>query len=113
MPESPAFHLAALAYLSDFELFIPALERHGLTNAPDVMATSLDHAMWCHDRVRVDDWLLWVRESPRAKGSLGLATGRFYQHGALVATAAQEGLMRRTGVSQVADPSKRADILLS
>jgi acyl-CoA thioesterase-2 len=95
VPTDEAFHYAAVAYLSDFELFLPALERHHLHDRPDVWATSLDHVLWWHAPVRVDDWLLFVRDSPRASGSRGLTAGAFYSlDGEQIATVAQEGLMR-------------------
>ena len=56
---------------------------------------SLDHAMWWHRDVRVDDWLLYVQDSPSASGGRGLSTGRvFNREGVLVATIAQEGMVR-------------------
>jgi len=56
---------------------------------------SIDHAMWFHRPVRIDDWLLYVLASPSASGSRGFAAGRIYDRGgALVASVAQEGLMR-------------------
>lgn len=95
VPDDDLFHYSALAYLSDFELFLSALQRHSLERRPGVMATSLDHALWWHAPVRVDEWLLYVRESPRTGGGRGLTRGQFYtQGGTLIASTAQEGLMR-------------------
>lgn len=92
--DDPLFHAAALAYLSDFELFLPALLRHDLLG-DGVMATSLDHALWWHVPARVDEWLLYIQESPRTSGSRGIAYGHFYTlDGTLVASSVQEGLMR-------------------
>ncbi|WP_411733553.1 acyl-CoA thioesterase [Paeniglutamicibacter sp.] len=96
MPEDPAMHRAALAYASDYTLLEPILRRHGLTwITPGMSVASLDHAMWWHRPFRVDQWLLYVQESPSASGARGLATGRiFNREGQLVATVAQEGMVR-------------------
>lgn len=98
VPADEAFHYAAVAYLSDFELFLPALERHRLHERSDVSATSLDHALWWHEPARVDDWLLFIRDSPRTGGGRGLTTGQLYSRsGEQIASVAQEGLMRVHG----------------
>lgn len=96
VPDDEHFHRAALAYASDFELFVSAMVRHRVDwGRQHVTATSLDHSLWWHAPVRVDEWLLFVRESPQSGDSRGLTTGRFYtRDGVQVATAAQEGLMR-------------------
>ena len=95
-PDDPALHRAALAYLSDMSIQESILRAHGLSWAtPGLKVASLDHAMWWHRPGRVDDWLLYVQESPNARGGRGLATGRIYdREGRLVASVAQEITVR-------------------
>ncbi|RXZ87601.1 acyl-CoA thioesterase II [Agromyces atrinae] len=94
-------HRAALAYASDYSILEPILRAHGIAWAtPGLKIASLDHAMWWHRDTRVDEWLLYVQESPTAGGGRGLSTGRiFTRDGVLVASVAQEGMVR------VPDPS--------
>lgn len=96
MPEDPILHQAALAYASDYSILEPIFRRHGISWAhPGLSSASLDHAMWFHRPVRVDDWLLYVQDSPSASGSRGLSLGKiFSRDGILVATVAQEGMVR-------------------
>lgn len=96
MPDDDALHRAALAYASDYTLLEPILRRHGLSwITPGMSVASLDHAMWWHRPFRVDEWLLYVQQSPSASGARGLASGRvFNRAGQLVATVAQEGMLR-------------------
>lgn len=96
MPDDPDLHRAALAYASDYTLLEPILRKHGMSwITPGMSVASLDHAMWWHRPVRVDDWLLYVQESPSAQGARGLATGKiFNREGLHVATVAQEGMIR-------------------
>ena len=96
MPDDPLLHRAALAYLSDMTIQESILRAHGLTwMTQGLSVASLDHAMWWHRPVRVDDWLLYVQESPTSRGGRGLATGRIYtRDGALVASVAQEVMVR-------------------
>jgi acyl-CoA thioesterase-2 len=96
MPDDPELHRAALAYASDYTLLESILRRHGLSwITPGMSVASLDHAMWWHRPVRVDEWLLYVQESPSAQGARGLATGKiFSRDGRHVATVAQEGMIR-------------------
>ncbi|GAA5230112.1 acyl-CoA thioesterase [Arthrobacter cryoconiti] len=96
MPDDQNLHRAALAYASDYTLLEPVLRRHGISWAtPGMSVASLDHAMWWHRPLRVDDWLLYVSESPSASGARGLSNGRFYtRDGVLVASVAQEGMLR-------------------
>lgn len=96
MPDDPDLHRAALAYASDYTILEPVFRRHGVPFAtPGVKIASLDHAMWWHRFARVDDWLLYVQESPSATGGRGLSTGRiFTRDGVLVASVAQEGMIR-------------------
>ncbi len=96
MPDSPGLHRAALAYLSDMTIQESILRRHGVTwQTPGLKVASLDHAMWWHRFARVDEWLLYVQESPSARGGRGLASGRIYtQDGTLIASVAQEIMIR-------------------
>ncbi|WP_407358272.1 acyl-CoA thioesterase II [Microbacterium sp. LTA6] len=96
LPDDPALHRAALAYLSDMTIQESILRAHGVYwSLPGLKVASLDHAMWWHRPARVDEWLLYVQESPNAKGGRGLATGRIYtEDGALVASVAQEIMVR-------------------
>ena len=96
MPNDPLLHQAALAYASDYSILEPIFRRHGISWAhPGLSSASLDHAMWFHRPVAVDDWLLYVQESPSAQGSRGLSLGKiFSRDGSLVATVAQEGMVR-------------------
>jgi acyl-CoA thioesterase-2 len=89
-------HRNLLAYASDFFLLGTSMLPHRTSElqGPLVMA-SLDHAMWFHRSLRVDDWLLYAMESPSASGARGFAqAGIFSRDGRLVATTAQEGLVR-------------------
>ncbi|WP_026555104.1 acyl-CoA thioesterase [Arthrobacter sp. 35W] len=96
MPEDQNLHRAALAYASDYTLLEPSLRRHGISWITQGLSiASLDHAMWWHRPVKVDEWLLYVAESPSASGARGLNTGRFFDRdGVLVASVAQEGMIR-------------------
>ena len=96
MPDDPDLHRAALAYASDYTLLESILRKHGMSwITPGMNVASLDHAMWWHRPVRVDEWLLYVQESPSAQGARGLATGKiFNREGLHVATVAQEGMIR-------------------
>jgi acyl-CoA thioesterase-2 len=96
LPDDEVLHRAALAYASDFSLLEPILRRHNTVwSTPKLKIASLDHAMWWHRFGRVDEWLLYVQESPNAIGGRGLATGRIYnREGALLASVAQEGMIR-------------------
>jgi len=96
MPDDPRLHRAALAYLSDMTIQESILRAHGVAWTTDgLKVASLDHAMWWHRPARVDEWLLYVQESPNARGGRGLATGRIYtRDGVLVASVAQEIMVR-------------------
>jgi acyl-CoA thioesterase-2 len=89
-------HRALLAYASDFYLVGTATLPHGISFIQDNLTmASLDHAMWFHRPVRVDEWLLYSCDSPSASGGRGLARGSIYDRdGRLVASTAQEGMMR-------------------
>ena len=97
LPDDQALHRYLLAYASDFHFLVTSLLPHGVSwLSSGMQVASLDHAMWFHRPVRMDQWLLFDMESPSASGARGIARGRFFdQQGALVATVAQEGLMRR------------------
>jgi acyl-CoA thioesterase II len=97
LPDDPALHRYLLAYASDHSLITTALTPHGVTwLTPGMQVASLDHAMWFHQPFRVDEWLLYVLDSPGAHGGRGLARGRvFTQDGRLVASVMQEGLIRQ------------------
>jgi acyl-CoA thioesterase II len=94
--DEPELHRAMLAYASDFHLIGTATFPHGISYLqPNVQMASLDHAMWFHRPFRIDDWLLYSCDSPSAQGARGLARGSFYtREGVLVASTAQEGLIR-------------------
>lgn len=97
LPDDPALHRYLLAYASDYSLIGTALLPHGVGwMSGGMQVASLDHAMWFHQPFRVDEWLLHVMDSPVAHGARGLVRGRIYtQDGRLVASTAQEGLIRR------------------
>jgi len=99
MPDDPNLHRAALAYASDYSILEPIMRRHGLPWAtPGFKAASLDHAMWWHRFGRVDEWMLYVQESPNAIGGRGLSLGRIFRRdGTLLASVAQEGMLRVPG----------------
>jgi acyl-CoA thioesterase II len=93
---SPLHHRAILAYASDYGLLGAALQPHGITfRHRSIMVASLDHAIWFHRPVRVDEWLLYAMESPVTCAARGFSRGAFYtRDGILVASVAQEGLVR-------------------
>ena len=96
LPDNPDLHRNLLAYVSDYQLVATATLPHGIRfELGNVQLASLDHAMWFHRPFRFDEWLLYAMESPNAFGARGLALGRFFRaDGALVASTAQEGLVR-------------------
>ncbi|TFD34375.1 acyl-CoA thioesterase II [Cryobacterium sp. TMT1-19] len=96
LPDDPDLHRAALAYASDYSIMEPVMRRHGVAWAtPGLKVASLDHAMWFHRFGRVDEWMLYVQDSPTAQGGRGLSTGSIYSRaGLLLATVAQEGMLR-------------------
>lgn len=97
LPDNPALHRYLLAYASDYSFVTTSLLPHGVTwLTPGMQVASLDHVMWFHQPFRVDDWLLHVIDSPKAHGARGLVRGRvFTRDGRLVASTAQEGLIRQ------------------
>ena len=97
LPEDPAVHAAAFTYASDVSLLGATLAVHG-GNPAKVQMASLDHTIWFHRPFRADRWWLYDQWSPSAQGARGLAFGRvFAEDGTLVATVAQEGLIRPRG----------------
>jgi acyl-CoA thioesterase-2 len=96
LPNDPAIHQCVLAYASDMTLLDSTLIPHGRTVfEKSIQAASLDHALWFHRPFRADDWLLYAQDAPNAEGALGLARGLiFARDGTLVASVAQEGLIR-------------------
>ena len=101
LPDSPALHTAALAYASDYSILEPIFRAHGIAwTHPGLKSASLDHAMWFHRQAKVDEWMLYVQESPSAQGGRGLSLGRiFSRDGRLLATVAQEGMVRIPEIS--------------
>jgi acyl-CoA thioesterase II len=96
LPDELAIHQCVLAYASDMTLLDSALIPHGRTVfEKSIMAASLDHALWLHRAFRADDWLLYAQESPNLGGARGFTRGLiFARDGALIASVAQEGLVR-------------------
>jgi acyl-CoA thioesterase-2 len=96
LPDDPAIHQCVLAYASDMMLLDSAMIPHGRTLfEKTIMAASLDHALWFHRPFRADDWLLYAHDSPNMSGARGFARGLiFASDGTLVASVAQEGLVR-------------------
>jgi acyl-CoA thioesterase-2 len=97
LADDPALHRYLLAYASDFAFLTTAMLPHAVSwLSAGMQVASLDHAMWFHQDVRVDEWLLHVVDSPKAHGGRGLVRGSvFTRDGRLVASTAQEGLIRR------------------
>jgi len=99
LPSDPAIHASVLTYASDLTLLGAALVPHGTyIGAPGLLVASIDHAMWFHRPVRADEWMLYDQISPSATAALGFVTGRLFAvDGTLIASVAQEGLLRQTG----------------
>ncbi|MDA3628910.1 acyl-CoA thioesterase II [Saccharopolyspora sp. WRP15-2] len=96
LPDEPLLHACALAYASDMTLLEPVFLLHGVDrHATGVQLASLDHAMWFHEDLRADEWLLYDQDCPVAAGGRVLGRGNvFDRSGRHVATVAQEGLLR-------------------
>lgn len=96
LPDDPFLHQCLLTYASDMSLLDAIVQPHGRVGGlGPLMTASLDHAVWFHKPVRVDEWLLYHQDSPAAFGARGLARGTLYtQAGELVASTAQEALLR-------------------
>ena len=99
LPDDPLLHACALTYASDLSLLDTVLSTHGEVWGPGgVIGASLDHALWFHRPFRADEWFLYDCTSPSASGGRGLASGRlFTRDGRHIASAVQEGLLRRIG----------------
>ena len=97
LPDDPAIHRCVLAYASDMTLLDTALLPHQRSVFDkDIMAASLDHALWLHRPFRADQWLLYTQDSPNLHGARGFGRGLiFTADGTLVASVAQEGLLRQ------------------
>jgi acyl-CoA thioesterase-2 len=96
LPDDPAIHQCVLAYASDMTLLDTSLVPHGRTVFdPTIQGASIDHAMWFHRPFRADEWLLYAQDTPNAGGARGFSRGLiFKQDGTLIASVAQEGLIR-------------------
>lgn len=103
LPDDPRLHQCVMAYASDFTLLDTALIAHGkLLFDTDIQLASLDHSMWLHRPFRMDDWMLYVQDSPSAGGGRGFCRGSLYtKDGVLVASTTQEGLMRHRDTQYV------------
>lgn len=103
LPENQALHQNLLAYVSDYELLGTATLPHGLVfGRGTIIMASLDHALWFHRRIAVDQWLLYSMDSPSASGARGFCRGQlFSEDGVLVASTVQEGLVR------IVDPAQK------
>jgi acyl-CoA thioesterase II len=97
LPDDPLLHTCVLAYASDFNLLSTALLPHGVSwFARDMVVASIDHALWFHRDVRVDDWLLCVMDAPTSGGARGYSRMLVFDRaGRLVCSVTQESLMRR------------------
>ncbi|MET7280949.1 acyl-CoA thioesterase II [Kribbella sp. NPDC005582] len=100
LPDEPALHACVLAYASDLTLLGASLLPHGIVIGDRrIQPASLDHALWFHREFRADEWLLYDQTSPSASGARGFAMGRlFTEDGRLIASVAQEGLIRPIGL---------------
>lgn len=96
LPDDPGIHQCVLAYASDLTVMVSAVRPHPVgMRSRGFRTASLDHAMWFHRPFRADQWLSFVQESPVSAGGRGFSRGEFFtEAGELVASAAQEGLMR-------------------
>src|SRR5215831_7697358 len=106
VPHGEALHRCLLAYASDYYLLSAVTLPHGIQlERAKMRVASIDHAMWFHRPMRVDEWLLYVVDSPSASGARGLARGSiFNRNGELVASTAQEGLFRRLTPKEATGP---------
>ena len=97
LPDDPAMHRAIIAYASDFTLLGTSALPHGLSwMRGEIAGASLDHAIWFHREARADEWLLYATDSPWSGSGRGFNRGRiFNREGQLVASVAQEGMMRK------------------
>ncbi|MBK80793.1 MAG: acyl-CoA thioesterase II [Gammaproteobacteria bacterium] len=111
LPDDPEVHLAVLAYMSDLDFMSTSMLPHGRQRMRDsIQGASLDHSLWFHRPFRADDWLLFAKESPNAGGARGFVRGQFFtRDGTLVATAAQECLIRPVGAAAETLAAARQD----
>ncbi len=94
LPDDPVLHQILFAYASDYAIFTPAVNPHPQPITA-YMSASLDHAVWFHRELRMDEWMLFELDSPVATSARGIARGLLYnRHGSLVASCVQEGLLR-------------------
>ncbi|WP_320823294.1 acyl-CoA thioesterase II [Reinekea sp.] len=102
LPDDPLIHQSMLAYTTDYGFLETALMPHGISIAqPGLILASLDHAIWFHRPFRLDQWLLYVADSPSTSGARGFVRGQIFdQQGNLVASTTQEGLIRLEGNEQ-------------
>jgi len=102
VPDDRNIQAAVLAYISDMTLLDASLYPHGTSIFdPSMQVASLDHAMWFHRPVSFDDWLLYTQDSPSAGGARGMTRGSIYsRNGTLIASVAQEGLIRKRANDQ-------------
>jgi acyl-CoA thioesterase-2 len=102
LDDDPLLHQCVITYTSDMSLIDSMVRNYARTDpGHELMTASLDHAIWFHRRTRADEWLLYVQDSPAAAGARGFARGTiFTRDGVLVASVAQEGLMRPTTVPE-------------
>jgi acyl-CoA thioesterase-2 len=96
LTDDPAIHQCVLAYASDMALLDASLIPHGRSVFDKtIMAASLDHALWFHRPFRADEWLLYAQDSPNSSGARGFSRGSIFSaDGTLIASVAQEGLVR-------------------
>ena len=96
LPDDPAIHQAIVAYATDYGLLVTALQPHGIAyRSAGLQLASLDHSLWLHRPFRADEWLLYSTDSPVTAGARGFVRGTIHsQTGELVASVAQEGLIR-------------------
>jgi acyl-CoA thioesterase II len=102
LPNDQSLHQCVLAYASDFTLLDTALIAHGrFVFDPKLMLASLDHALWFHRKLRADEWLLYAQDSPISGGGRAFCRGMlFTRDGKLVASTAQEGLLRERSATR-------------
>ncbi|MEO7454668.1 MAG: acyl-CoA thioesterase II [Gemmatimonadaceae bacterium] len=96
LPDDPWVHQAIVAYATDYGLLVTALQPHGIAyRSRGLQLASLDHSLWLHRPFRADEWLLYSTDSPVTNGARGFVRGTIHsQTGELVASVAQEGLIR-------------------
>jgi len=98
LPDDMAIHQCLLAYASDMGLLSTSTLPHGKSFLTGLMTASLDHAMWFHRHFRMDEWILFAQDSPSMDSARGFNRGTMYtRDGLLIASVAQEGLVRDTG----------------